>query len=143
MIYLYLLGIAVLMYFSVCFRIGILHPFKTIYYSVRDTIKYFKYKQWRTCKTGHIICYVGLFGKGKTLSAVHKVCSMYKRYNNRMIYDFDRKKWVTQKVNIISNVDLSIPFIPFTAMQQIVDVATNIKTIDDVNDTLTVVRQIR
>lgn len=138
MAYLYIFVIALVMYFSVCVRIAVFHPFKTVYNLVKDLIKYIRYKEWRVCKTGTIICYVGLFGKGKTLSAVHKVCTLYKRYNNKRIFDFNRKKWVTQKVNILSNVELSIPYTPFTALQQMVDIATNAKTIDDASDTLTV-----
>lgn len=138
MIYIYLFVLFFIMYFSVCFRTAIFHPLKSIFYVFKDIIKYFRFKEWRTCKTGTIVCYVGLFGKGKTLSAVHRVCKIYKKYNDKKVYDFSRKKWVTQKVNILSNVDLSIPFIPFNSLQQIVDIATNVQTIDDACDTLTI-----
>ena len=138
MIYIYIFLIIVIMYFSICVRLAILHPIKSIYNAIKDFIKYIKYKEWRVCKTGTIVCYVGLFGKGKTLSAVHKVCNIYKKYNGKKIYDFNRKKWVTQKVNIISNVDLVIPFTPFKSLQQIVDIATNVHNIDDACDTLTI-----
>jgi len=84
-----------------------------------------------------IVCYVGLFGKGKTLSAVHKVVSLYKRYNDRKIYDFYRMKWVTQKIHIISNVSLTIPYEDFVSMAQIVAVADRMRSVDDKNDTLT------
>lgn len=138
MIYIYLFILIVIMYFSICVRLAVLHPIKSIYNATKDFIKYIKYKEWRVCKTGTIVCFVGLFGKGKTLSAVHKVCNIYKKYNGKKIYDFNRKKWVTQKVNIISNVDLAIPFTPFKSLQQIVDIATNVHTIDEACDTLTI-----
>ena len=47
MIYLYIFGIAVIMYFSVCVRVAVFHPFNTVTYAVRDFVKWFKYKEWR------------------------------------------------------------------------------------------------
>jgi hypothetical protein len=123
---------------SVTFRVIVTNPIKTVYYGVVDFIKYIKYRQWRLCKSGTINCYVGLFGKGKTLSAVHYVCSVYKKYNNKLIYDFERKAWVTQKVHIISNVELSIPYEKFISLSQLVSVADNNKQKDYENNTLTV-----
>lgn len=125
-------------YLSVCFRTVVQHPFKTVFCALKDLYKYFRYCKWRNCKTGEIRCYVGLFGKGKTLSAVHRVLLLYKKYNNRKVYDFDRKKWVIQRVHIISNVDLNIPFERFVSLSQIVNVADNMHKYDIENDTLTV-----
>lgn len=95
---------------SVCVRVIVTHPISTVWYGVIDLYKYFRFHRWNECATGTISCYVGLFGKGKTLSAVHKVVSLYKRYNDKKIFDFNRKKWVTQKIHIISNVSLAIPY---------------------------------
>ena len=122
---------------SVCVRVIVTHPISTVRYVVIDLYKYFRYRCWNICHTGMIVCYVGLFGKGKTLSAVHKVVSLYKRYNDRKIYDFNRKKWVTQKIHIISNVSLSIPYEDFVSMAQIVAVADRMRAVDEKNDTLT------
>lgn len=122
---------------SVCVRVILTHPVSTVYYGVKDIYKYFRFYRWNECSTGTISCYVGLFGKGKTLSAVHKVVKLYKRYNNKRIYDFNRKKWVTQKVHIISNVSLAIPYEDFVSMAQIVAVADRMRAIDEQNDTLT------
>lgn len=88
-------------------------------------------------ETGKLICYTALFGGGKTLSCVHYITNLYHRYNNKKIYDVHRAKWVTQKVHIISNVDLNIPHEEFTSLQQIVDVAQNMKKVDERCDTLT------
>jgi len=104
----------------------------------RDLYRYIRYKGWRNCKTGKLICYIGLFGKGKTLSAVHYICRKYHKYNNRLVYDFSRKKWVRQKVHIISNVDLSLPYEKFKSLSQIVYVADAMHKRDIENDTLTV-----
>lgn len=122
---------------SVCVRVILTHPVSTVYYGVKDIYKYFRFYRWNECSTGTISCYVGLFGKGKTLSAVHKVVNLYKRYNNKKIYDFNRKKWVTQKVHIISNVSLAIPYEDFVSMAQIVAVADRMRAVDEKNDTLT------
>lgn len=89
-------------------------------------------------ETGKLICYTALFGGGKTLSCVHYVKSLYYRYNDRKIYDIGRKKWVTQKVHVISNVDLlDIPYEKFESLSQIVRVSEKFKDIDEINDTLT------
>lgn len=138
-----LIGILIILwllacYLSICVRVVSCNPGKAARYSVKDVYKYFKYKQWRTCSTGVIVAYVGLFGKGKTLSAVHKVVGLYKQYNNQTIYDFARKKWVKQKIHVISNVSLSIPYENFISLVQIVQIADRYKKIDMENDTLTV-----
>lgn len=125
-------------YLSVCVRVVSQCPGKTLSYSVKDAYKYFRYKKWRVCSTGQIVAYVGLFGKGKTLSAVHKVVGLYQRYHNKRIYDASRKKWVTQKVHVISNVKLSIPYEDFKSLVQIVQVADRYKVLDEEQDTLTV-----
>lgn len=138
MIYLIFFAIIVLMYFSVCFRIAVFHPVATVFNTLKDIPNYIRYRQWNNLKTGKIICYVALFGKGKTLSAVHKVTQIYKRYNDKRVYDPLRKKWVTQRVNIISNVDLiGTPYTPFTSLRQIVDVSKTVRVYDEENDTLT------
>lgn len=140
MFYVVLIGLAVLCSLSVCFRVGMFHPFKTVRYVVMDCLKWMRYHKWNICSTGQLIAFVGLFGKGKTLSAVHFVLSKYKKYNNKRIYDFGRKKWVTQKVHIISNVKLNgVPYENFVGLAQIVQVADRFRKQDEKNDTLTCV----
>lgn len=138
MIYLYFLIFGILFACSICFRVSIMHPVKFVRYAIKDSYKYFRFKRWRAASTGQLIAFVGLFGKGKTLSAVHFVCRKYKKYNNRMIYDFGRKKWVRQKVHIISNVELALPYEKFVSLSQLVTVADTMREIDERNDTLTV-----
>lgn len=122
---------------SVCVRVIVTHPISSVWYAVIDLYKYFRYRCWNVCATGTISCYVGLFGKGKTLSAVHKVVSLYKRYNDKKIFDFYRNKWVTQKIHIISNVSLAIPYEDFVSLSQIVAVADRVRSLDEQNDTRT------
>lgn len=138
MLFLLMVALAFLLYTSVCFRVAVTHPFKTVKNAIVDFIKYLRYKRWNECKTGELVCYVGLFGKGKTLSAVHYICQLYKKYNDKRIYDFSRHKWVTQKIHIISNVELAIPYEKFATLKQIVRVADRMREIDAYNDTLTV-----
>lgn len=122
---------------SVCVRVILTHPVSSVWYGVIDLYKYFRYRFWNNCSTGTIDCYVSLFGKGKTLSAVHKVMSIYKRYNNKYIYDPRRNKWVLQRIHIISNVELNIPYENFVSLAQIVAVADKMRSFDEMNDTLT------
>lgn len=102
-----------------------------------DIIDYFRYKKWNVAKCGELIAYVGLFGKGKTLSCVHTVVSRYHRFNNKKIYDIFRHKWVKQHVVVLSNVELNIPFIKFNNLNQIVELSHEYDDLDKLNDTLT------
>lgn len=122
---------------SVCVRVVVRHPFKTLFYAVKDAYLYIRYRKARLLYTGRIIAYIGLFGKGKTLTAVHDVVDIYNTFNDLKVYDFDRKKWVIQKVHVMSNVSLSIPYTPLESLAQIVSVAEHYKNIDLENDTLT------
>lgn len=137
MIILIIIAVVIIMIFSVFIRTILLNPAKTLFYVPVDLYKYIRYKLYNKLETGKLICYCALFGGGKTLSCVHYITHLYQRYNNKKIYDIHRKKWVTQKVNIISNVDLKIPYEKFTTLQQVVDVAEKQKEIDKQNDTLT------
>lgn len=137
MIIIILIALALIMLFSVFIRTIFLHPFKTIYYVPIDIYHYFRYKLYNEMQTGKLICYTALFGGGKTLSCVHYVNHLYDKYNNKKIYDIQRKKWVKQKVHIISNVDINRPFEKFTSLSQVVRVAEKFKDIDEQNNTRT------
>ena len=93
----------------VSFRLFFQKPFLSIFYSLKDFLSYFLHHGWNNLSTGQIIAYIGLFGQGKTLSAVHHVVRLYRRYDGLMVYDKFRKKWVIQRVHVISNVSLTIP----------------------------------
>ena len=95
-------------------------------------------KAVNTCHTGELVAYVGLFGKDKTLSAVKRVVSAYHRYNDKLVWCMRRKMFITQKVKILSNVELQIPYERFKGLQQIIYSAENNRIADDENDTLTV-----
>lgn len=87
-----------------------------------DLFNYIKYKRWRECPSyGRICCYTGLFGQGKTKEVVRFITRQYKIYDGRMIYDFDAEKWIQQHVIVYSNVELTIPYVKLTSLQQLVD----------------------
>ncbi|MBD5531132.1 MAG: hypothetical protein HDQ98_16145 [Lachnospiraceae bacterium] len=123
---------------SVCFRLIVRHPLLTLYYAVRDLVNFFRHKRWNECPTGKLVAYTALFGRGKTLSVVHYIISMYQRYNDVPVYDKQRKKWVRQIVEVISNVQLSIPYENFVSLEQVVAVGERNHKKDLENDTLTI-----
>lgn len=140
MIFYIIIGLVVFtIVYSCCvpFRLIVKHPLLTIYYGITDLYFYITRKGWNNCPTGKLIAYTALFGKGKTLSVVHYVVGLYRRYNNKPVYDRDRKKFVTQKIHVISNVDLNIPFERFISLEQIVRVAEKFRDMDKENNTLT------
>lgn len=136
---LFILGFLALCYVSICFRLSVRHPIATAKNAAVDICHYYKYKKRNKCKTGELVAYVGLFGKGKTLSAVHKVCSMYRRYNDKEVWDKNRERFVTQKIKIISNVQLtSVPYENFVSLEQIILAAEHNRNDDLKNNTLTI-----
>src|SRR5574344_2112484 len=101
------------------------------------TYMYVKHNMKNLYGTGELVAYVGLFGKGKTLSAVHKVVSAYNKYDGLTVWCPRRRKLVTQRIKIISNVALSVPYEEFVSLEQIVLDAEKKVEYDDANDTLT------
>ena len=136
--------IAILVTFLFCyymfipFRLVIKNPIATVYYGIKDLRERIIHHTGRNCPTGQIIAYTALFGGGKTLSVVHYVTSLFYRYDGLKVWDRDRKKFVTQKIHVISNVDLVIPYEKFVSLEQIVRVADKFHEMDLENDTLTV-----
>lgn len=119
-------------------RCAVFHPIALSFYSVKDFYHYIRQKGYNLCHTGELVAYTGLFGKGKTLSAVHKVTSSYYKYDGKMVWCPRRKKFVTQRVKVISNVALNIPYEDFVSLEQIGLAAKRNQEHDDENDTLTV-----
>lgn len=90
--------------------------------AIPDLYDYVRHKQWHECPAyGRISCYTGLFGQGKTKECVRFITKQYEKYNGLMIYDKDSNKWLQQKINVYSNVELTIPYIKLTSLQQLVD----------------------
>lgn len=107
-------------------------------YGTVDLFFYFKHNLKNLYHTGELVAYVGLFGKGKTLSAVHRVVSAYRQYDGLTVWCPRRRKLVTQRIKIISNVSLSVPYEDFQSPEQIVLAAERNQAYDDANDTLTI-----
>ena len=135
---LFLILAAVLLVSFPTLRCAVFHPVHLVRYGISDLIRYIKFERWNECKTGELVAHVGLFGKGKTLSAVHKVVSMYERYNGMMVYDRERQMWVEQRVKVLSNVALDIPYDDFVSLQQVVHCAEKNGEYDRAHETLTV-----
>ena len=135
---LFLILAAVLLVSFPTLRCAVFHPVHLVRYGISDLIRYIKFERWNECKTGELVAYVGLFGKGKTLSAVHKVVSMYERYIGMMVYDRERQMWVEQRVKVLSNVALDIPYDDFVSLQQVVHCAEKNGEYDRAHETLTV-----
>lgn len=119
-------------------RCAVFHPVSTAYYGALDGWHFFRRHDYNSYKTGELVAYTGLFGRGKTLSAVHRVVSAFNQYDGKTVYCPRRKKMVTQRVKVISNVALSIPYEDFVSLEQIVLAAERNQAHDDENDTLTV-----
>lgn len=114
------------------------HPVSTVRYGILDIYHYFRYNKKNLCRTGELVAYVGLFGKGKTLSAVHRVVSAYRHYDGLPVWCMRRHKMVTQRIKIISNVSLSVPYEEFVSLEQVVLDSERKDAYDDSNDTLTI-----
>jgi hypothetical protein len=119
-------------------RCIVLHPVSTVTYGVQDIYHYFKCNMKNLCGTGELVAYVGLFGKGKTLSAVHRVVSAYRRYDGLPVWCRRRHKMVKQRIKIISNVSLCVPYEDFVSLEQVVLDAERKNDYDDANGTLTI-----
>jgi len=132
-----------LLFFPTVTLCGINSLHLVIYYAVKDVYFYFKHKKYNNAPYGFIICFVAAvnyaFGAGKTLFGVHGIIDLYRKYNGLQVWCDRRKKFVTQRIYILSNVEFkTIPSVPFESLKQFVDLSDTIDHFDDLNDTLTV-----
>lgn len=119
-------------------RCAVTHPVSVAVCGCKDVYQWIQRKGYNLCHTGELVAYTGLFGRGKTLSAVHKVVSAYKAYDGKQVWCSRRKEMVTQRVKVISNVALNIPYEDFVSLEQIVLAAERNEQYDDENHTLTI-----
>lgn len=107
-------------------------------YTLRDLFLYVLRKKWRIATSGELNVYCGLFGQGKTLSAVHATTQYYNRYHNKKVYDENRHKYVMQQVIVLSNIHLNnIPYIEFKSLHQMCELMHQNIEYDSQHDTLT------
>lgn len=124
-------------------RCMVFHPLLTLTYLIRDTFNYFHRSKWNEASYGDVRSYVAQssvsFGCGKTLSAARIANSLYRQYNNKKVWCSERKKFVTQKIHIISNITfISIPFEKLVSLKQFVQEVNSFYETDKLNNTLTV-----
>lgn len=104
-----LIALAFLLMISPLCRVIITHLHYIGIYSVLDVYKYFKNKEYEKFKLFGIDMFCGMFGSGKSLTAVHVINNIYKKYGDSVRY--------------ISNIELyGIPYIPLINFQQIVEI---------------------
>lgn len=135
-----IIGIAALfLWLFPALRCAVTHPFHCLYYAAKDGYKYIKYKQGNLRKTGNLDIFCGYFGNGKTLSLVKQVvCREYKRFDGLQVWCNRRQKFVTQRILILSNVDLCVPYEPLTGLAQVCAISKANEIYDDAHDTLTI-----
>lgn len=127
MFWLLLIFVLVLAFFPYV-RYYIFHLHITLPVTIKDIYYYVRHKKYNECKEiGKVFMFTAAdsqaFGSGKTLSMVQWLRFVYKRYNNLDVWDEETKKFVKQKIIIISNVELSgIPYIPFIGRSQFVEI---------------------
>lgn len=138
MVWLFLIVFGILLICWPEFRCIVLHPVSVPKYGYLDLLEYIRHKRSRLCSTGDLNIYCGYFGSGKTLSLVHKVVGLYERYNGLTVWCDRRKQWVTQRILILSNVTLSVPYVPLNSLAQIVAASKANTAYDDEHNTLTV-----
>lgn len=66
------------------------------------------------------------------------VCREYKRYDGLQVWCSRRNKFVTQRILILSNVDLCVPYEPLTGLAQVCAISKANEIYDDAHDTLTI-----
>lgn len=125
-----LIVVAIFSLFFPVVRCTLRHPFKVMKNAVSDIYKYFRYCRWRECKSGKhygvLNIYSGfgdyVFGSGKTLSVVRCVVSLYKKYNGKKVYNFDKKAWEIQTIRIVSNIELKgVPYQKLESTEDIIN----------------------
>ena len=114
--------IILILFFVKFTRCVILNIHREMFYLGLDIFEYFKYKKWKEWNGFGLNIYVGMFGKGKTLSATKYVLRQAKKY----------------KLNVLSNIKLNgYPYTPLENYQQIIDAPPNtIILIDEISTVL-------
>ena len=125
-------------------RLVVQHPLLFCKYVFLDTLHYFRFKKWNNFPSGAFTCYDSkfgvVFGSGKTLSVVEQTFKDFKKYDNKQVYDVHRKKFVTQKIHILSNLSLyGVPYEKLINLGQVLSACENALDQDKKQDTLTCV----
>ena len=113
-------GVVIVVALFPAVRCAVTHPLHVLWYGVLESFTYLRHKDYNCCHTGDLDIYCGYFGSGKTLSLVHKVTGLYERYDGKTVWCPRRGKFVTQRVLILSNVALAVPYQELRSLAQIV-----------------------
>lgn len=118
-------------------RCAVCHPLAVIVNGIRDLKNYICHKEFNTLHCGQLVAYTGLFGKGKTLSAVHRIITEFNKFNGKMVWCPRRKALFPQRVLVFSNVNLNIPYVPLVGLGQIVEATKQVQEYDDTFNVVT------
>lgn len=119
----FLLIVCFLLFYSVFFKTIFFNIHNILYYFPIDSFHFIKNKKWSLWNGFGIRMYCGYFGSGKSMLACKYLHDMYYKYVNS-----------DTPLTILSNIPLSIPYIPLTNINQILDVNENtIIFIDECN----------
>ena len=126
----------ILFCFFVPFRTICLHPFLSLYYGISDVFYFFYHKKYNNFPSGKFNAYDSssgvVFGSGKTLSCVHQVLQDYKKFNNKVVWDSKKKKFIVQELHILSNISFTqVPYEKLVNLGQIVKLCEKYKFSDD------------
>lgn len=127
-----------LAYCWIPFRLFLLHPISSVYNALIDFVLFFVHRKFDYFEAGKLQAFIAPFGGGKTLTMAVFLNRIYKRFNNRKVWDRDRHKFVTQKIHIMSNFELkTIPFEVLHDLTQVVNYTNTQKAVDLECDTRT------
>lgn len=107
-----LIAFAVAFFSSPMFRCFLFHIPRTVFYTLKDTFNYIRFRKWEKFdKYFGIDMYIGMFGHGKTLAMSHKVRELYNRYGD--------------SIRVVSNYKLfDIPYVELINFEQLVKYGT-------------------
>ena len=140
MIWLILIFLVIMAVMFPAVRCVLCHPIKMVKNGCVDVFFYIVRKAYNKFSTGKIVGYIGLFGKGKTLTATHDIVNAYMQFDGKKVYDTANKRMAVQKIRILSNVELTtVPYEKLEDLKQIVKIAKEVKNLDKMYGTYTVV----
>lgn len=140
MILLIMIFVAIMVFMFPAVQCVLTHPVKTVVNVCVDLYYFIARKGYNKFPTGKIVGYIGLFGKGKTLSSVHDIVAAYMHFNGKKVWDSANKRMAVQKIRILSNVELTtVPYEKLEDLKQIVKMAKEVKKLDMMYGTYTVV----
>ncbi len=119
-------------------RCAVFHPLHVLYYGTLDTFGYIRRKQYNLCHTATWTSTAGISAAVKRCRWCTRSRGYMQHYDGKTVWCPRRKKFVTQRVLILSNVALSVPYEPLRSLAQVVAASKVNQDYDDEHDTLTI-----